>query len=122
MSLSAEELAGKRDELVETIREYSRSQKEIWQLVPNLALEADGRSGYGLNRVHSQGVLGLRSTIHDGSFTVYVDLATGELVDPHTFHGKSRLVPARDVSVLEVLANLDALDAQKIVDFLNAWN
>ncbi len=32
------------EKLAESIREYSRSQREYWRLVPYLALEADGRS------------------------------------------------------------------------------
>lgn len=120
MSLLSEEIERKRDELVEMIREYSRGQKELWQLVPNLALEADGRTGYGFQRVYGQGVLALQSTIFSGSYTVYVDLATGDLVSPITFHDQGELDLALDTNVLRVLARLDELDAQKFVDHLRA--
>src|SRR3989338_153814 len=75
---------GGRD-LVGKIRDYSRSQVELWQQVPLLALEADVRdtsdhiSDYG--RWYSYGYLPLHGS-YVNDYTVAVDLATGELVNP----------------------------------------
>lgn len=108
--------------LVRTIREYVRSQAETWQLVPYLALEADGRSGYSDNyaRAYRQGVWAIESSARDGSYTVYVDLATGELVNPFSFHEQARCVDAYDSHVLALATNLDQLDAAALVAGLEA--
>ncbi len=69
--------------LVASIRDHVRSQKELWQQVPWLALQADGRAGYsGLNgRAYRTGYWAVKANRESGSYSVYVDCATGELVN-----------------------------------------
>ena len=104
--------------LAENIRTYARSQKELWQLVPWLALEADGRSGYldNYSRAYHLGVWALRASCSGGSYSVYVDLATGELIRAGTFHwDQGKLMPASDDEILMPAANIEELDAASIV-------
>ncbi|MFA6603754.1 MAG: hypothetical protein WCT10_02835 [Patescibacteria group bacterium] len=105
-------------DLAESIRAYARSQKEQWQLVPWLALEADGRSGYldNYSRAYNLGVWALRATSSHGCYLIYVDLATGELVQSYTFHNtRGKLVTASDREVLVLATHLEELDAAMIV-------
>jgi hypothetical protein len=66
------------------IREYFRSQKELWRLVPNLALEANFHGGWSpfLDHAYREGYL--FTFEHYG---IYIDLETGELVDRDTVCG-----------------------------------
>jgi hypothetical protein len=100
------------EELVDSIRELSRSQSEIWKRVPFLALQADGRTGYSdqYSRAYGQGYWAIESSVRSGSYRVYVDLETGELVsafDPR--------IKARDEDVLMIAMNLDQIDGASIV-------
>ncbi len=74
------------EKIVEFVRDYSRSQKEFWQRIPLLALEADGRDGFYDNyyRAYRQGFWALQSSVSRGYYSVYVDLSTGELVDAYS--------------------------------------
>lgn len=108
--------------LVRGIREYAKSQVEDWRRIPYLALEADGRSGYSDNyaRAYRQGVWAVEASARDGSYTVYVDLATGELVNPFSFHEQARCVDAYDSHVLALATSIGQLDAAAIVAGLEA--
>lgn len=83
MDYDTSELEELKDELVENIREYSLSQKEEWQKIPMLALEAEGRTGYSdtRSRAYTQGFWALEPATRNGKYQAYVDLATGEIVD-----------------------------------------
>lgn len=108
--------------LVRGIREFARSQVETWRRVPYLALEADGRSGFSDNyaRAYRQGVWAVEASVRDGSYTVYVDLATGDLVNPFSFHEQARCVDAYDSHVLALATSIDQLDAEALVVSLEA--
>ncbi|MDO8571836.1 MAG: hypothetical protein Q7R79_04110 [bacterium] len=109
------------EQLVEAIREYSRSQKRLWQRIPLLALKANGITGFSdqLSRSYHQGAWALKSSAESGRYTIYVDLATGELIDAHLFHHKKECVPARISDILRIAAHLEELDAQSIIRQLN---
>jgi hypothetical protein len=108
--------------LAETIRTYARSQKELWQLVPWLALEAD--TAHNSPRTQSDWAYdhGLwpvgEFDLQGGCFHVCVDLATGELIDPVAFfHDAGKLVPAQDrfVRKLASTSGVGELDAAAII-------
>lgn len=113
-------------DLVERIREYSRSQVELWQQVPLLALEADvrDRSDHtnAYTRMYNYGYLLLEGSKVDGDYRVCVDFATGELVDPapalYVSALGSKPEPARDEYVLKLAFGLKELDAQNLVSKL----
>ncbi len=122
------EIIANAEKVVREIHDYSRSQKELWQRIPLLALEADGRTGFSDNysRAYHNGFWALEGSVSSGHYSVYVDLATGELVDAYSASRSfsvcdidvpkdSTLKPARNVEVLNLAFNLDELDAQKIV-------
>ena len=101
-----------RKDLVEMIREHSRSQKELWRQVPYLALEADGRDGYSDNysRAYHTGYWAIDAGVVRGHYTVYVDLENGDLVDPY-----SPDEPAWDGDVLRLANSVKELNAKKIL-------
>ena len=103
-----DQLLEDRRKLAEAMRNYSRSQKILWQQVPDLALEADGRSGY-LDETH-RNVLGIRalpSGTWDRTYHLFVDLETGDLVSGHELRTLS------DDDVLKIKP--DDLDASRLV-------
>ncbi|MFA6603755.1 MAG: hypothetical protein WCT10_02840 [Patescibacteria group bacterium] len=105
-------------DLAESIRAYARSQKEQWRLVPWLALEADGRSGYldNYSRAYNLGVWALDASRSDGGYNIYVDLATGELIRAGMFHwDQGKPTPASDREVLALAAHIKELDAAAII-------
>lgn len=128
------EIAANAETVIEDIRNYSRSQKEIWQRIPRLALEAEGR-GLGSNnfsRAYLHGVWALSNKECDRYPVAYIDLATGELVDTYidgytSYCGHIKglgipdipkeieIRPANDKVVLNLVFRLDDLNAKKIV-------
>jgi len=118
------QLITKRRSLVKDICDYSISQKNLWRRVPYLALEADGRTGFGDNysRAYNGGFWALDGSIVNGGYEVYVHLTTGNLVDAYfasnslsvsgvDIRKESKLKRAKDSSILGL--DLDELDAQK---------
>ena len=100
------------DKVIFDIRELSRRQKDLWQRVPYLALQADGRSGYSDNysRAYREGYWALDASVRSGLYSVYVDLENGKLVNP--------AVPkklASDEDVLMLAFSLEQIDARAIV-------
>ena len=108
------EIIANVEKVVEEIRDYSKSQIKLWQRIPLLALEADGRTGFRGNysKAYHNGFWALDGSFSDGHYLVYVDLSNGELVDEYV------LKPARNKEVLQLVFNLEELDAQKIVTSL----
>jgi hypothetical protein len=117
--------------LVQKIRDYSTLQKNLWQLVPNLALEADGRTGHSeqYSRAYSSGFWAIRASVENGRFNVFVDLATGDLVDAYSASNTfsvadfdcekdSSLKPARKKGILELALDMEQLDAKEIINDL----
>jgi hypothetical protein len=116
------EIVAEADKVIESIRDYSRSQKELWRRVPLLALEADGRSGYcdSYSMAYRQGFWPLAAA------PVYVDLASGELLDAYAASGSisicdldvpkdSVIKPARNADVLRLAHNPGELDATRLI-------
>lgn len=105
-------------ELIEKIRDVSRSQKDLWQMVPFLALQANGRSGYSdqYMRAYQSGYWAVVSSLRDGYYHVFIDLETGDLVEWYGTVQKK----APDNSVLIIAVNINELDAAKIIDELRA--
>jgi len=106
-----------KDELITAIRARSREQKALWQRIPYLALQANGIGGFSdsLQVAYSSGYWRLEPTIRTGGYSVFVDLATGELVNPYM-----KETPAWDDDVLLVAKDPDCLDAQALIDQLEA--
>lgn len=129
-------IAEQKNRLVGVIRQYSRDQASLWQQVPNLALEADGRSGY--NDTYSQAYREktwpvLQQNGGYGRYEAFVDLNTGEIIDfPHILdpiymsdgevdintEEMRKPAPASDEKILRLAEHLDNLDAQSLVDHL----
>ncbi len=111
------ELEQRAKELVASIREWCRSQKELWRQVPNLALEANGRQGFCryYERAYESGYWAIQISRVDDNYTVYVDLATGELVDP--YYQKEL---AKDVAILRCALNLQEFDAANLIKELRS--
>jgi len=85
--------------LAPSIREYVRSQVDLWRLLPNWVLEADGHSGYGYNEPYYDKTYWLwPHTSH-----VNIDLRTGEL-------------RGSDDGILGVAEEENAFDAQNYID------
>lgn len=125
------EIVASAEQVVETVRDYARSQKKFWQKIPLLALEADGRKGFSDNysRAYKSGFWALNGSINGGHYSVYVDLATGELVDSYFASNSfsvcdsdvpkdSTITLARNEDILKLVFNLEELDAKKIVSSL----
>ena len=106
-------LETKVKELDELIRTYTRSEKELWQLVPYLALQADGRSGYSSQYAvaYQKGLWIIEHSVDRfSSYTVAVDCATGELVSIPNTHEKAHMM-----DLLRCASRLDEFDAAAVV-------
>jgi len=109
--------------LVVRIREYSVEQASLWQQIPSLVLNAEGRTGFSEDYRLSYkwgywAIDGSRS--NTGQYArVFVDLDSGELVnynsayDTNAEHGL-----AQDVEVLKLAMHIDELDAHAIIRML----
>ena len=103
-------------ELAEKIREISKSQKELWQLVPNLCLEANGRGGYSdhYQWAYTSGYWALGSSNDGYMYQLAIDLITGDIV---RLSDDAPL--ASDEEIVKTLAiNFYELDASGIVEGL----
>ncbi|MDO8492065.1 MAG: hypothetical protein Q7S34_00285 [bacterium] len=102
-------------ELSQKVREVSKRQKDLWQQVPFLALQADGRTGYSdqYARAYIQGYWAVESSVSGGCYSVYVDIETGELVSAYD----PRQV-ARDKDVINLAVDPQQLDASHLVKAL----
>lgn len=122
------ELIKLRDELVGSVREFSRSQVGLWRQVPEVALRAYGRAGsfekYKEAYKNGYWILdrapnGLSHSVRTG---VVVDLETGELFDEastYNFQDDEREpIPAEASGILKALAVPEQLDAQIVLEEL----
>ena len=98
--------------LAARIRRFSENQKDLWQKVPYLALQADGRSGYSdqYARAYGHGFWAIRSSIVNGYYTICIDLETGRLVN-----SSNLTVAPRDETIIPLASALKELDAKDIV-------
>lgn len=117
--MTAKEITRAAHDLASRVREYCRSQKETWQLVPSLALAADGRTGWSdsYSMAYHHGYWQIHASISEGYYQTCVDLATGELVLPLE---NRRTLQVEDQVVLPLSLHLNELDAQALVDSLRA--
>lgn len=111
MSDTVTKIAAMRAEIANSVREYVRSQLDIWKTIPWLTIEAQGRGGwadsyatafYGLWRVNGA----------DGCYTLHVDCHDGGLL-----YG---LEPVGDALLVQASGWLDSLNASKIAEYLKA--
>jgi hypothetical protein len=86
--------------LANKIRDYCQSQKELWNKIPWLALQANGRGGYcdEYSRNYRLGIIALGSGSSGGCYNYFIDLATGGLV------GRNGLgtMPLGDLDVISI--------------------
>jgi hypothetical protein len=115
-------IEGQRACLVTAIRDYAREQVAEWRRVPHLALEAEGRAEHCENRARAYvyGVWAVLGDTRDRRLAVYVDLATGELVDAYDFERNRVCTPAQDSEVLKIALAIGQLDAYALVAELEA--
>lgn len=103
--------------VAEEIREYSRSQVELWRQVPWLALQASGRShviGNYNYAYHGSWILRTREVrLKDLPF---VDCATGEILCNHD----TVVGPEIDDGIIEISRMPSLIDAAAIVEQLKA--
>jgi hypothetical protein len=125
--------------LVQSVRDYSKAQVDYWKQVPSLALEADGRSGYNDDFARAYHYLTwpvLQENITWGSYKAFVSLETGEIINyprwlaPIGGHDgeidinndETRKSEVADEDTVLRLANqLENLDAVALVDSLKKY-
>ena len=105
-------------ELIDAIKAYCESQVDLWRRVPDLALEADGRTGYSSNLqlCWQRGLweVGASKAVSEpGRPLVSVDCASGKLVWSFT---TDREPP--DDAVLRLALYPDAIDAALVLSDL----
>lgn len=111
MGLTPKSLEEIASEYVEGLREYSRSQVELWKKIPWLALQAEGISGFSDEGASRYGAGYLRLLVEGGSYLIFLDLDTGEICS--SLH-PIQLAPDHDVMKLTPAD----LDAQAYIDEL----
>lgn len=114
------ELTEKAEQLAREIRAYSESQVHLWQLVPNLALEADGRTGFSEYFIPCIEDGFWQITTGAGHVLLSVDCATGRLAHYYASRHQQKLVDARDDDVLWLATRMDEIDAAGIIGRLSA--
>jgi len=109
--------------LVVRIREYSVEQSSLWQQIPNLVLNAEGRTGFSedYRLAYMWGywaIDGSRSNTGKHA-RVFVDLDGGELVNYNSAYNTGvEQGLARDDEVLKLAMCLDELDVHAIIRML----
>lgn len=106
------QLVQSRTDLAEAIRSWCREQRELWQQVPYLALQADGRSGWSdsHSRAYNWGLWTLPYR-QSSYYCAFVDCETGDLV-----RNPKNLDPLSDEPILYMA--LKVYDAQAVIDLL----
>jgi hypothetical protein len=102
--------------LAEEIREYSRSQVELWRQVPWLALQATGRDGGMGNYSHAycSGSWVLRTHSSALQFLPYIECSTGEIFCYHDLV----VGPETDDGIIALSKSLGLLDASAVIEQL----
>lgn len=116
-----EEVQDMLPKMLKAVREWCESQAEHWQRVPNLALEADGRSGYldDYSYCYHYGFWRIWESSPRGQYLLCsVDCATGVLANDAASFRQGSLVVARDRDVLRLLDRLDEIDAELVITSL----
>lgn len=103
-------------DLATKVRQSCIDQKDVWQLIPNLKLEAEGRSGWldNASLCYEKGLWLVGSSQH-GRTDYAVECLTGHLIRVSDFLDKQELHFLDDVSVVSLGLELE-FDAQIVVD------
>lgn len=111
MKARPKEISAETRKLIEKLREYCRSQVAIWQTIPELAVNADGRTGFDDNfsRAYHCKIWALEKTVTSAGYEAIVDLNTGHIVS-----AMSPKLFAPDDVVLRLLLTPEVLDAGRI--------
>ena len=98
--------------LVRRIRQYCCSQVSTWRLIPALALDANGRTGFSdtLLQAFSNRLWALECSTDHGYYCAFVDLDTGQIL---AGHDTSKLADPK--TVLLIGSHLAEIDAAAIV-------
>jgi len=118
------EIENKRHETAELIRDHVRSQKELWQKIPYLALQVEAFCG-DFSKFEDKGSIG-KIYIH-GLWYVFIsslpsfleiDCVTGELLMRPVKGPKFQKATDHLILLLD-LEKIEKFDAQKIINDLN---
>jgi len=111
--LTIKQLQRMQHELAEAVREYSRSQAELWKQLPWWTLQAQGRvSGWGPGYEYSFGIHILESLDTHGHHIGGVDLETGEII--YIPDSSTNIRPITDdTQILEI--DLEELEAEPVL-------
>ena len=106
--------------VMELIRDFCGDQRALWQRVPTLALEADGRQGFSdAKKFAYRDGIWQPLWEKDTRFPVCVDLRTGELLQYIYGRQIDEMEPALPEDVLRLALALDSINATKIVEDLD---
>ncbi|TAK89514.1 hypothetical protein EPO04_00140 [Patescibacteria group bacterium] len=110
--MTIKKLRRNQHELAEEIRQFCRSQVDLWNQLPWLVLQAQGRTGWGPGYEYSVGMMVLESLNAHGYHIGGVDLETGELI--YAPKSQSDIRPITDdAQILHI--DLEELDAKPIL-------
>lgn len=108
-------LESSTNKLLGKLNQFTQSQKKLWQKIPWLALEADGRCDEDYPK-------GIATAYQSGYWRIdidrchtFIDLATGELV---CLGGKEMRYPPGKEKLLMILAHPEKVDAGEIIAIL----
>lgn len=109
-------LQEKADALIKEIRQYSESQKELWQKLPYLALQAEGRGEqkgeFVFGHIYYRGYKNLSCTWGEYSHYASIDLETGIIVKTgNIILNHYRYEPADNGLVGKLAGHIDEIDA-----------
>jgi hypothetical protein len=118
-----ESLLTHRTDLANEIRAFCKSQVSLWQRVPRLQLEVEGRDG-GMRPQFQYQIIDFTSWMITKGMTgpdvmrTFVDCTTGELYRfDHVLRGPALEVDARVIALLDYL---EEVDAAKVIQTLEA--
>lgn len=119
MVVTLQGLQAQADQLALSIRQRSEAQYRLWRQLPNLALEANGRTGwsgdlttctgYGIWSLSAEGFLGHHNALA-------VDCATGRLMKGG---GVNSFQKASDQQVLWLASRLALINVTLIIGYLS---
>lgn len=109
--LGLEKIQKKSMALVKSIRDYASEQREQWQKIPWLALQAEGKEGYDgdYRFCWEYGILKLKDHL-------YVNLAGGEIL----FVDKGRIDFPSDSCILSLFPFSNILNADSHIEYLES--
>lgn len=109
--MNIQQLTTFRGDYIDALRQFCREQKSLWQQVPWMALQADGRTGWSESyaRAYKSGYWTIDRVRVHSYYVGFVDLATGELVGIGPGKSLSTATPLSGDFVLQVtIKDIDA--------------